>query len=246
MSPPSISCIVPAYQAARYIAAALDSIFAQTLSPFEVIVVDDGSTDATPQLLDRYGDRIRRLRRANAGPAAARNDGIRAARGEWLAFLDADDLWHPEKLARQTAFLAARPDLDCCLTWKRQFWEDCVRADEERLRREQHPITTDAPGYVLQTLLVGRTDFLRIGLLDERLRVGEDTDWLARAEDLGLRRGVIPEVLVYRRMHEYNLSYEGHSPRGVDDRLAIVAARMKRRREGATSAPATPTPHRVP
>src|ERR687893_681850 len=101
MSAPLVSCIVPVFNGERYLQAALDSIFAQTYRSLEVLVVDDGSTDNTAAIVGSYGDRVRYLQQDNHGPSAARNRGIEAATCEFIAFLDADDLWHAEKLERQ-------------------------------------------------------------------------------------------------------------------------------------------------
>src|SRR5688572_20501170 len=95
---PTISCIVPVYNGERYIREALDSILGQTYPNLEVVVVDDGSTDATAAAVASYGNRVSYLWQPNAGPVAARNLGLGAATGDYVAFLDADDLWHLEKL----------------------------------------------------------------------------------------------------------------------------------------------------
>ncbi len=116
MNSPLISCIVPVFNGERYLREALDSIFAQTYRPLEILVADDGSTDRTPYIAAAFGNRLRYLRQDNQGPAAARNLGIRAATGEFIAFLDADDVWHPEKLERQMARFQVRPELDYCVT----------------------------------------------------------------------------------------------------------------------------------
>ena len=109
MSEPLISVIVPAFNAGAYIEATLDSVLGQTYARREVIVVDDGSTDDTPARVARYGSAVRCLRQENAGQCAARNAGIAATRGQYMAFLDADDVWLPEALATQQAIAAANP-----------------------------------------------------------------------------------------------------------------------------------------
>jgi glycosyltransferase involved in cell wall biosynthesis len=98
---PLVSVVIPNYNCARFLPAAIDSAFAQTYTNVEVLVVDDGSSDESLRVLEPYRDRVRLLRQKNQGVSAARNHGIRESRGELIAFLDADDLWHPEKLARQ-------------------------------------------------------------------------------------------------------------------------------------------------
>ena len=106
-----ISVVIPAYNAEPYIGRTVDSVLAQTRPAHEVIVVDDGSTDGTEAAVSRYGQEVRYIRQDNNGASAARNTGIEAAQGEWIAFLDADDEWMPEKLQRQAALLARNPEL---------------------------------------------------------------------------------------------------------------------------------------
>ena len=107
---PRVSVIIPAYNAGRTIDAALQSVFAQTFRSFEIIVVDDGSTDDTADRVEAWGSRVMLHRQKNAGPAAARNRAIASARGEFLAFLDADDVWLPTKLARQVSYFERYPE----------------------------------------------------------------------------------------------------------------------------------------
>ena len=120
MRPPTetirVSVIIPTYNRAWCLAEAIDAVLAQTYSDFELIVVDDGSTDDTVAILATYADKIRLFRQANQGVSAARNLGIRKARGELLAFLDSDDLWQPEKLARQVSFFDRHPEAMICQT----------------------------------------------------------------------------------------------------------------------------------
>jgi glycosyltransferase involved in cell wall biosynthesis len=113
---PAVSVIIPAYNSAAFIAEAVESVRAQTFGDHEVIVVDDGSSDGTEEVVRRLGAGVRYHRQPNQGPAAARNAGIGLSRGDLVCFLDADDLWMPEKLARQTAFMAAHPEIGLLFT----------------------------------------------------------------------------------------------------------------------------------
>ena len=106
---PRVSVIIPTYNRGWTLQAAMDSVLAQTYLDFELIVVDDGSSDDTAEILAAYGPEVKRIRQANAGVSAARNTGIRAARGELVAFLDSDDRWLPDKLKVQVDFFAVRP-----------------------------------------------------------------------------------------------------------------------------------------
>jgi glycosyltransferase involved in cell wall biosynthesis len=204
MTQPLISCIVPVFNGARYIAEALESILNQTYRPLEVIVVDDGSTDHTPAVMRGYGDRIRSIRQDNGGPAAARNRGLSEATGDFVAFLDADDLWHPEKLERQSACFRARPELDLCFTHVQNFW--IPELENEKTRLGNHRFTKPLPGYATQALLARRAIFDRVGGFNSGLRVVDDTDWFLRAFEKGAVVEILLDVLVQRRLHHGNLT----------------------------------------
>ncbi len=118
---PRVSVIIPAYNASATVCTAVDSALGQTFTNHEVIVVDDGSTDATRSRLDGYGSRIRYVYQQNQERSAARNNGIRHARGDLLAFLDADDYWAPHKLEKQVTLLDAHPDLGLVFSWAAAF-----------------------------------------------------------------------------------------------------------------------------
>src|SRR5712664_390476 len=137
MTPTLISCIIPVFNGERYLREALDSILAQTHRPVEIIVADDGSSDGTAAVVASYGDHVHYLHQPNAGPAAARNLGLSAARGEFVAFLDADDLWHPEKLVHQRARFQARPELDLCVTHVQNFLIPELHEKEEQFRQHR-------------------------------------------------------------------------------------------------------------
>lgn len=115
-STPRVSVVIPAYNAVAYIASSVESVLAQGFRDFELIVVDDGSSDPTAARLDAYGDAVRCLRQPNGGVSRARNRGVEASRGRFVAFLDADDVWLPDKLGMQTSLLESRSDCRACYT----------------------------------------------------------------------------------------------------------------------------------
>ena len=186
---PLVSCIVPVFNGERYLREALDSVLQQTYRHLELIVVDDGSTDGSATIAASYGDRLRALRQTNAGPAAARNHGLRDMRGDFAAFLDADDLWHPEKLARQMARFAQSPALDVCVTHVHNFW--IPELAEEAARFRDHRIARPLPAYVAATMVARRRAFELVGTFDANLGFGHSTEWFLRAA----ARGAVVEAL---------------------------------------------------
>jgi glycosyltransferase involved in cell wall biosynthesis len=222
-----ISCIIPVYNGEVYLQEALESILAQTYRPLEIIVVDDGSTDGTAALVAGYGDKLRYLFQPNAGTAAACNLGITAADGDFVAFLAADDLWHPEKLSRQISRFQVRPDLDLCVTHVQNFWISELKEEAERFRH--HRIAQPLPGYVPQALLARRALFETVGKFNTSLRHADSTDWFLRATDRGAVMELLGDVLVYRRLHQSNLSRQMASiSRG--EYLNVVKTALDRRR----------------
>ena len=201
---PLISCIIPVYNGQRFLAESLDSIFAQTYRPLEVIVCDDGSTDGTARVAAEYPQPLVYIHQPNQGSPRARNCGIRAAKGYFLAFLDADDLWRSEKLTRQMARFQARPELDFCVTHIQNFWmpEVAEQAQQFQGHRKSQPL----PGYVTVTLLAGRRAFETVGLFSTELDHGDSLDWFVRARRLGVAGELLPDILVDRRIHLGNSS----------------------------------------
>jgi glycosyltransferase involved in cell wall biosynthesis len=229
MPRPLISCIVPVFNGQRYLAEALDSILAQTYQPVEIIVVDDGSTDGTAELLASYDGRLRSFHQPHAGASAARNLALRETRSEFVAFLDADDLWHRQKLARQMARFEARPELDLCVAAGQNFWMPEVSETDERARDPRH--TQPWPGYVsTATLLARRRAFELAGPFNPSLEQGEDRDWFIRAAELGLVRELLPEVLLHRRMHGANSSDRLTQAATTRANLQLVKASLERQR----------------
>jgi glycosyltransferase involved in cell wall biosynthesis len=222
-----VSCIVPVFNGERYLAEALDSILKQSYEPLEIIVADDGSTDGTREVVQRYGTRVRYLHQFNAGPVVARNLGLGAATGEFVAFLDADDLWHAEKLARQMARFDTRPELDVCVAHVQNFWVPELREEEERFRT--HRLSRPLPGYLTVTLLARRSLFEAVVPFNTALRHGDSADWFLRAAEHGAVIELLPDVLYYRRLHQTNRSRLLAS-NSRDEFLKIVKASIDRRR----------------
>jgi glycosyltransferase involved in cell wall biosynthesis len=187
MSDPTVSVIIPAYNSAATISRALDSVLRQSVPASEIIVIDDGSQDELESALQPYRERVLFLRQQNAGPAAARNNGARNARGRLLAFLDADDFWHPRKLELQLAAFRERPDISLCWTRGRR-WTAGIAGDEElapELTRPQYisefAEVFKAPYFGTPGVMMPAEVFHRLGGFREDLQSAEDVDLWLRA-----------------------------------------------------------------
>jgi glycosyltransferase involved in cell wall biosynthesis len=230
-SPPLISVTMPVWNGARHLAAAIESVLAQSYRPLQLIVVDDGSTDESAEIAARYeSEGVTVLRQDNQGTAAARNRGLAAARGELLAHLDADDVWPVRSLESRAAALAADPRADVAHGWVEEFYSDELDAGErQRLREPRRPLA----GHLIQSLLMRRPAQERVGWFDATLRAGQDLDWLLRAREAALRFVEIPEVVVRRRLHATNKGRR--QPELARQRCRILKAALDRRRAAAAA-----------
>jgi hypothetical protein len=211
MPTPTVSVVMPAYNAARTIRESLESIRSQTLSELEVIVVDDGSTDATISIVEEFRGPldITVLRQQNKGPSAARNAGIRTARGRYCSFLDADDLMLPQLLAKQCAVLDADPGIGIVITNISTFSE---QKKDTGTRHWKFPAPEAAldrlleENFVTTSAVMARTDrLLEAGLFPEDRRVAEDYElWMQLVSRS--RMGIIDEPLVKYRYTTGSLS----------------------------------------
>jgi glycosyltransferase involved in cell wall biosynthesis len=215
---PLVSIIIPTYNAAEFVAQAVQSVLEQAYRHYELIVVDDGSTDDTKGALQAFDGQIRYLYQPNRGPSAARNAGIRIARGQYICFLDADDWWVPNKLEAQVDFITghcniglvfsdaeevdAHKVLHGSLLARSRFYPEIMSQTpiQEAFRKllGQNFITTS-------TVMVRRECFVKAGLFDESLRVCEDTDmWLRIAANFGI--AALPLIVGWKRAHSGNIS----------------------------------------
>lgn len=224
---PTVSCIIPAFNCARYLGEAIDSVLAQTYRPAEIIVIDDGSTDGTADVAASYKSYVRYLHQTNSGPAAARNHGLRVANGDFMALLDADDIWHPEKLDRQMSCFRNRPELDICVAHVQNFWIPELK--EEAKRFQNHRIAKPLAGYCTGTLVARKARFDSVGHFDNGLKHGDVKDWFIRAAEQKAVMQLLPDVLLYRRLHFSNISRAITD--AFDDHLRIIKESLERRRQ---------------
>jgi glycosyltransferase involved in cell wall biosynthesis len=199
MTAPLISVIVPTFDGERYLEAALASVLTQPWRPLEVVVSDDGSSDGTVTMAQASGAPVRVVRQTRGGPAAARNLGLSAARGDFIAFIDQDDLWIPEKLAVQMAAFDADPALDVCVGHIQRFHD--AAAGSVRVMLDD-PV----PAYLSITMLAKRAAFDRVGGFDTSLAFSDSADWFFRARDAGVNVLLLPNLLTLHREHDANMS----------------------------------------
>jgi glycosyltransferase involved in cell wall biosynthesis len=198
----STSVVIPVYNGARYLAEAIESAKRQASTPCEIIVVDDGSTDATPEIAAKTAG-IVYARQDHKGPAAALNHGARLASGAFISFLSADDLWCPDKLLLQHRALGGEPEGKLVFGHMKHFVSpDVTAAAAAKLNCPPAPMAAFAAGTLLATLATFRS----VGAFDERFTVGEFMDWYGRAVDLGLDIIMLPETVTLRRVHDANYS----------------------------------------
>ena len=198
-----VSVIVPVYNGEKFIESAVRNVLRQSHSPSELIVVDDGSTDRTAELLKAFQGVIRYVRQKKSGPAAARNHGLKLAVGDIVAFLDADDLWPDTKLETHVGFLKENPDVDIVQGLIQQMMLNKSKASSSDM-------IFDLSSAPYQFINIGsatyrKSVFDRIGDFDETLFDNEDTDWFIRAWEKNVKKVLINEVSLYYRLHDENM-----------------------------------------
>ncbi len=201
-----VSVIIPAYNRGHFIAETIDSALAQTYQDYEIIVVDDGSTDNTKEAVEHYGNKVRYFYQENRGQAAAQNFAARQAKGEYLALLDADDVWFPEKLEKQVPVLDQNPDLGfvCTETFAYENGKKLYHWKKPEGKTESFQSIFEGNFIINATVLIRKDCFLTVGGFDEKLRTTQDLDlWLRLSRKYKFRYLNIP--LVKYRLHAQNL-----------------------------------------
>jgi glycosyltransferase involved in cell wall biosynthesis len=222
---PLVSVIMAAYNVEPYIREALESLLAQDWDPFEVVVVDDGSTDRTGEIVQSFGQ-VRYVRQDNAGPAAARNAAIAQATGAFVANFDSDDLLPPWRLGVQVRYLLEHPAVAC--VFGRQEWLDAP----PWLGRDV--VYGDLDGIPLSSAMFRREALEELGGYDSRFEPSEDMDLVIRMRERGLEYVVLPDLVLYRRYHASSLT--GARPPD-QPLLRSLRAKLERTRESGASDP---------
>jgi glycosyltransferase involved in cell wall biosynthesis len=222
---PLVSVIIPAYNCERFIAEAVESVKQQDYEPIEIIIIDDGSTDGTSSCVKRLGEDICYLYQSNRGPAAARNSGIRVAKGEVIAFLDADDYWPKNKLKIQMARMNRDPEIEVVLG--RIQCTGLLTEADKRIRFE-------GPDNTMINVCLGsgvfrNSVFNQVGLFDESLHHHEDHDWFLRARENGVSITILKDITLHNRRNDYSMSRR----KSKDDpsMIKILKKSLDRRRQ---------------
>ncbi|MDB6030412.1 MAG: glycosyl transferase family 2 [Verrucomicrobiales bacterium] len=215
---PTVTAIIPTYNRAAMLAQALKSALEQTRPPDEIIVVDDGSTDNTAEVVASHGARVRYIRQDNAGAAAARNRGLKESQSEYIAFLDSDDLWTPRKIELQLGFFARTPKADFVFADMANFTGTVMTAEPEIKNPKLHDYLVEHAEHLADlfqwliienvvptpTVMCKRSAVTKVGFFNERLLIAEDLDYWLRAAEV-CHWGFLDEVMLFRRRHESNL-----------------------------------------
>ncbi len=204
---PLVSVIIPVYNGEAFLGEAIASIKQQSHHPLEIIIVDDGSTDGTAKIATNFNADVNYLYQQNSGPPAARNNGLRIAKGNVIGFLDADDLWADNKLELQLSILAENPSVEIVLGHT-QYIRVREGVKESQPKFEKYP--DKWPALSFGGAIIRKSAFDKVGLLDEGLPYNDDVDWFLRAKELGISMIIHQDVTQYYRRHEQNITNQSN------------------------------------
>lgn len=223
-----ISVIIPAYNAANYLPDTIQSIRAQIPSVDEIILMDDGSIDNTKEVISHFRD-VSYFWQPNSGTATALNEAMKKASGQYLAFLDADDLWLPGKLNTQLEIFDRNPQLDMVFGGIEQFISpELTEEERSKIEFQSGPMI----GRHKSTWMIKRDSFYKVGPFTESFVLEEFMDWYMRAKDMGLTEVVVVQVMAKRRIHTTNISRVKKDLRTEFPKLLKSALDRRRQRNG--------------
>lgn len=197
----NISVIIPTRNREAFLREALHSVLSQTVTPLEIIVVDDGSTDGTAAFVRGLGHPVRHVVQQQSGPAAARNAGLVLAAGEYIAFLDDDDEWPKDRLEAQLPHLVDHPGIGMVLGHTQRMIKRTATDGSDYFEAYREPVRL----FHLGAGLFRKSLFESVGNLDERMRYAEDDDWFMRAEEMNIGTVFLPGISLFYRFHDSNM-----------------------------------------
>lgn len=219
---------MPVFNTEKYVKEAIESVFSQTYKNIELICINDGSTDSSLSILESFGDKIMLIiNDTNCGTSISRNKGISIAKGEFIAFLDADDIWVNNKLEVQMNQFNINPNLDISFSYMKCFISPELSEEVKRIR---YCPPDSVSGHCLPTAVMRKTSFEKIGYFDSRWKVGEFIDWLVKAKEIGLNIETVNDILLLRRIHKTNIGVREREA-GRSDYLKIVKEVLDRKRK---------------
>jgi len=227
-----ISVIIPVYNGAQFIKEAIESVIRQSIDEIEILVVDDGSTDYTKEIIDAIPyPSIVYYRQENQGPSSARNLGLRKARHHYVSFLDADDFWPAGKLKAQLEAIRHSPSLEII----GGLIEYVYMPGSEYQRKE---IDIEKPVFNVQlgALLINKNVFEKIGYFNEQMHLSEDQDWLLRAREKKIAIHILNEIMLYYRIHSGNVT-KHKTTKDLHVLKALKLSLDRRREAGIQSLP---------
>jgi glycosyltransferase involved in cell wall biosynthesis len=225
---PLVSTIIAVYNREAYLADAIKSVMNQTYRNIEIIVIDDGSTDNSKDVALLFAPPVRYHHQPNGGIAAAWNQGVKLAKGDFFAFLDSDDLWTNAKIQQQMDIISENAEFDIVFGHVKQFYSPEL---SERERQKIWCPDDMIPGVSAVTMLIRRKSFFRVGWFDSQWRRGIFTDWYLRASERGLVSHMLPQLVAQRRLHQTNHGIVNHDK--SIDYVRMIRASLSRRRSQA-------------
>lgn len=226
-----MTAAIAVHDGEAYLAEAIASVLAQTRPPAQLVVVDNGSTDRSAEIAASFGE-VELVSEPALGIGRARNAAVRAMSGDYLAFLDADDLWDPGKTELQLAAFAADPSIDLVFGQMRQFVSPGL---DPAIAAEMWTPTDPQPGLHLGAMLASRAAVEAVGPWPEEVAISDGLTFLLRADELGLRRVMLPEIVTHRRFHSANHSFVNRGERIEFARYLKRSLDRRRERGGGRS-----------
>lgn len=222
-----ISVIIPTYNSANYISESINSILSQSFNNVEIIIVDDGSTDDTKQIVSKTDKRIYYYSQEHKGISAALNKAVKLSNSSFLSFLDADDLWYPNKLELQLSFLLNNQDIDMVFGHVVHFISpELSREEMDHVKCPQNAM----PGYSRSAMLIRKESYLQAGSFSEKYSVGEFIEWYSRAQEIGLKSYLLSDLVLKRRIHKQNTTMNNNRLGSDYAKLLKVAIDRKRKK----------------
>ena len=220
-----ISVIIPVYNAEKYVAEAIQSVLNQSIDPYEIIAVDDGSTDGSAEEIEKFAPKVNLIKQENKGISGARNKGVLASNGSFIAFLDADDIWTEDHLELLLKPFEEKNNVGLVIGHVEQFTD----SDCNKKHTYVEPGKKLLPGYVAGASLIKKDLFEKIGLFNDELTLAEYIDWFSRVKDSGISTRLIKEVVLKRRIHSDNIGIRQKDH--IKDYTKVLMASIRRKRQ---------------